>query len=183
MQIEDGTGTGKTVKVGANNRLHVDGLIKTAEHEANHRDGNAFSVLFEATPTGAGDCFFYMKNLNDLDIIVEGVGMFLPAAEFFTVVIKDEGIPVGGGTITPTNLNAGSGNTADGTFQDGNDITGLTGGVTAYKIERLAASGQEYENFEQDIILPKNAVLTLYIETGTTALHGFLDFYFTEKTT
>jgi hypothetical protein len=178
MKIDDGTGTGKQVRVDDENRLHVNSLSKTAEHEANHKNGEAYSISFSATPTGAGDCFFYMKNTDDKDMIIEGISMYLPAAEYFDIVLGDSGIPSGGSTVTPVNLNLGSGKSANGTFLQGNDITGLSGGSTAYRIYKLASTGSEYENFEQDIILPKNSILTLYVQTGTTALAGFLDAYY-----
>jgi hypothetical protein len=178
MQLEDGTGNAYKVKIDKTNRLHVDALVKTAEHQANHSMGKSYAVNFSATPAGAGDCFFYMKNEDDLDIVAEGMSLYLPAAEYVDIVLGDEGTPVGGGAVTPVNLNGGSGNEATGTFQDGNDITGVSGGSVAYRIYKLASTGSEYINFEQDLILPKNSVFTLYVQTGTTALAGYVDFFY-----
>jgi hypothetical protein len=177
MKLTDGTGNSYAAKVDDGNRLHVVSLTKTSEHAANHDEGEAYSISFSSTPTGAGDCFFYIKNEDEKDMIIEGIGMYLPAAEYFDVVIGDSGTPVGGSDITPVNLNAGSGKTASGTFLSGNDITGLSGGSVVYRIYKVSGTGSEYNNFDQDIIIPKNATFSLYVQTGTTALAGFIDLY------
>ena len=175
--IEDGKGSGISAGVSGTNRLLTTSISASPEHAANHNDGEAYSLLFDATPAGAGDCFFYMKNTGEKDIIVEGFYFHLEANEYVDVKLNDSGTPVGGGSITPVNLNTGSGNTATGTFQDGNDITGLSGGSTVYRIYHASAQSSTYHNFEQDLIIKKNGVLTFYIETGTAALDGVIDFY------
>ena len=181
LTIEGGTGNGYSAGVTSENRLLTDCVTKSIEHQTNHTDGKSFSIPFSATPTASGDCFFLMKNEDDLDIVIEGVNLYLPAAEYFDIKIGDTGTPIDGTDITPVNLNAGSGILADGTFQQGNNITGLSGGSTAYRIHKLAGTGTENHNFEQDIILPKNTVLTMYVQTGTTALDGFIDFYYHDE--
>ena len=89
-------------------------------------------------------------------------------------------LPAGGSSIIPVNLNSGSGNIADGVFQHGNDITGLSGN-TAYRIYHESSNETKYINFEMDIILPKNTAFAMYAGTGTTALVGFLDIAYAES--
>jgi len=176
--IEDGTGTSNTVKVDSENMLASSCVTSSTEHHANHKHGTAFSVNFSATPTGAGDCFLYVKNTDEEDLVIEGFGLMCEADEYFDVKLGDVGTPVGGSAVTPVNLNAGSGKTATGTFQNGNDITGLSGGSVAYRIYHTNTKGTGYNNFEMDLIIPKNNTLTIYCQTGTTALAGFVDMYY-----
>jgi len=176
LQIEDGKGSGRTAGVDSDNRLSVNAIIQSTEHHANHIGGKAFSVIFNATPTGAGDCFLYIKNTSEDDMTIEGFGLWLVANEYIDVKINDIGTPVGGTDITPVNLNSSSGTTAIGTFQNGNDITGLSGGKTIYRKYHASSSGSADYNFEQDIILKKNGTVSFYCQTGTTALSGHVDF-------
>jgi len=178
LQIESGSGNGKVLEINDQNRLLANCVVASPEHHANIVEGDSYSVNFSATPTGPGDCFLYMKNEDDRDMVLEGVGLYLAATEYFEVYIGQVGAPVGGTTITPTNLNAGSGNTADGTFENGNDITGMSGGSLAYRYYHLSANETTYHNFEQDIVIPKNYTATVYIQTGTTALNGFIDVFY-----
>jgi len=65
-------------------------------------------------------------------------------------------------------------NTADGAV----DITGLSGGSTFQKIWLTAASDTQMFNFEQDIIIPKNNVFTIYCVGGDTLIRGTVVFNF-----
>ena len=176
IQIEDGKGSGRNAEVDNNNHIVVNAISQSIEHYVNHVEGNAFNLLFDATPTGVGDCFLYIKNTGDEELSFEGMWLKLAADEYIDVKLNDTGTPIGGGSITPANLNSGSGNTVTGTFQDGNDITGLSGGTTVARLYHASGNGSKDYNFDQDIILAKNGVLTLYCETGTTALAGMLVF-------
>jgi len=172
----DGGGKGYQAGVNSENRLKTLSVTSSAEHHANHHDKTAYSLLFDATPTGAADCFLYIKNTDSTDMIVEGFGLKLIANEYIDVKIGDTGTPAGGGAIVPANLNGGTSATATGTFEDGNNITALSGGTTVYRIYHASSNGTTDYNFEQDIILPTNSTLTMYCQTGTTALAGYIDF-------
>ena len=180
LRIEDGKGSGRNAGVDSDNRLSVNAITQTTEHHANHIGGKAYALNFDAVPSNAGDCFLYMKNTDEDDMTIEGMNLWLATSEYIDVKIGDEGTPAGGGAITPVNLNSSSGKTADGTFQDGADITGLSGGALAYRIYHANSAGSTAYNFEQDIILKKNGVLTAYCQTGTTALAGFVDLNYHE---
>lgn len=172
MKIESGVGNGYSVKVDSENRMYVEAITKTSEHMANHKYGKAFSLVFQVTPTGAGDCFFYFKNNDDEDIIIEGLDAYVSATEYFEVRINNTGTPVGGTDLTPVILNTSSGFSPPITCQYGVDITGLNAGDIAYRYFMVTGSGTKTINFDQDIILKKNGVMTLWIQTGTGAV-GF----------
>jgi len=178
MQIEDGGGSGRRATVDIEQRLDVHAVTATAEHSVNHNDGEAYHLLFAQTPTAANDCFLYMKNnSNNKDICIEGIWFRVASAEQIVMKMGDTGTTSGGSAATPANLNAGCGKVADGTFETGNDITGLSGGVTIEKYW-LANTATQHYNFEQDIIIPKNGVFTMCAATGAVAVAGTVVFNF-----
>ncbi len=174
LVIEDGTGSGSSAEV-KENKLLVSGVLSTQEHYANHNQGQGFNVLFSVTPTGAGDCFLYIKNEHpDLALSIEGIWIKDASDEYIEFKFNDLGTPVGGNSITPVNMNTSSGNIAIGTFQQGSAITGLTGGDTIHKIYHANTNESIYRNFNMDLLLGANGVLTVYAGTGTTAIEGVL---------
>jgi hypothetical protein len=178
MQIEDGGGTGRRATVDNEQRLDVHAVTATTEHDVNHRNGEAYHLVFSQTPTGANDCFLYIKNNSDTkDLCIEGIWFRVASAEQVLMKLGDTGTTSGGTTATPANLNAGSGKVADGTFEVGNDITGLSGGTTIEKYW-LANTASSHFNFEQDIIIPKNGIFTMYAVTGAVAIAGTVVFNF-----
>ena len=185
MIIEDGTGHGFTARVDSENRIHTEAVTTTLEHHTNQNEGLSFNALFAVNPDGADDCIFYLKNNNEIDLIIEGVWWNTSAAEEVYYKLGDAGTAVktNGADITPSNLNAGSGkiadvicysNTADGAV----DITGLSGGTTIQKIWLVAAETTLYINCEQDIILPKNQTFSIYCVGGDSLLRGTVVFHF-----
>lgn len=176
--IEDGSGRGFQVKVDSSNRLYVYAISESLEHHTNIIHGESYNLLFSQTPTGAGDCFLYMKNLNDEDIILEGIVLNTATDETIEIKISDVGTALGGVDVTPVNLNGGSNNQAQGTFQTSNDITGLGGGFSLFKFFIKGGGSSDFFNFDQDIILPKNRTLTLYGTNGSIQIDGFLSFFY-----
>ena len=187
MIIEDGKGTGRTAKVNSENMLHTLAVTQTIEHHVNLAEGDSYNALFAVNPDGADDCIFYLKNLADENIVIEGVWWQTSAAEEVYYKLGDVGTAVktNGADITPANLNAGSGhiadclcysNTADGAV----DITGLSGGRTIQKLWLTSAETTSF-NCEQDIVVPKNQTFTIYCVDGDTLLRGTVIFYFHDK--
>jgi hypothetical protein len=180
--IEDGKGSGRSVEVDVNNHLVVNAITQSSEHFANHTNGIAYNILFEVTPdeslSADGYCFLYVKNGSENDMIVEGFWLWLATNEYIEIRLGDSGTPVGGSSITPANLNSASGLPAIGTFQSGTKITGLTGGVAVNRFYHASNSSSQFTNFDQDLILEKNGVLTMYAEVGGTALHGTLSIHY-----
>ncbi|MCK5018286.1 MAG: hypothetical protein KAS32_14610 [Candidatus Peribacteraceae bacterium] len=174
--LTDGQGTGKTLGIDSDNRARVNSVSQSTEHFINHIKGVAYNLLFSATPSATDDCFLYFKNESETDIVIEGFWLHLEANEYIDIYLDQTGTPIGGSDITPVNLNSGSGKSAEGTFQNGNDITGITGGVKPFRIHHASSQGSTYRNFNQDIVLTKNGVFTMYCETGTTALDGIIVF-------
>lgn len=163
------------------------GVAASPEHHANHEHQKAYSTPFAVDPDGAGDCFYYLKNLDAEDLVIEGIKLSLTGADEIQVVIGDIGTAAktSGADISPVNLTSGSGeepnlicysNTADGAV----DITGLSGGKITEIIYTIAATGTGYYNFECDIILPKNKTFSLYSVGGDVVIRGTVIFTYHE---
>ena len=179
MIIENGGNTGHKLVVTSEGRAKAACVSASIEHHSNHTHGLAYNAVFAVNPDGAGDCFFYLKNNAEDDLCVEGFWITTSDAEEIYVNIGDTGTAVktNGADITPVNLNAGSGNTADVTcysnISDGAvDITGLTAGRTVNKYWLTAASDTQFFNFESDLIIPKNYSYSMYALGGDTLLRG-----------
>lgn len=177
LQIEDGTGKGYLASVNDNNQLRVSAVTSTIEHYANHNQGRAYNLNFSVTPTSAGCCFLYMKNTDsEREISIEGVYIMTEADDYIDFKFDDVGTPSNGTVITPVNLNTRSGNVAIGSFQSGNQIKSLSGSVLVQRLYHANSAASVYTNFEQDIVLDTNGVLTAYIGTGGSFLYGTVVF-------
>ena len=184
MFIEDGTGSGNSAQVTDENLLKTLAITRSLENHANQDEGEAYNALFAVNPDGAGDCIFYLKNNSNTDLIIESIWWQTSAAEEVYYKLGDVGVPVltNGSVITPANLNAGSGNSADctcysNTADGATDITGLSGGTTIQQLWLTSAQSTLF-NCEADIVLTKNQVFTIYCVGGDTLLRGTLSFHY-----
>ena len=178
ITIEDGVGTGRSAAVDINNRVMVNSISSTIQHFVNHRLGKAFSVGFSVTPTGPLDCFGYITNLDEDDMVLGSI-MFRSASDE-TVIIKlgDTGTAVGGATVTPVNRNAGSGNIADVTAEYGVNITGFAGGSNVASVFVKGGESSKQVEINSSLIIPKNKTISFYVQTGTSAIVLGTSIYF-----
>jgi len=178
--IEDGQGKGNSAGVSEENRLLSECITSSNEHHVNHLHAQAYNVYFEQSPTANNDCIFYMSNDNDIDMSIEGLRLSVSGACEIYCQINDKGTRLTATALTPVNLNGGSGNAADGTFERGADLDGatstITGGSEFERIKLIAATPTQMFNFEQDIILPKNSTMTIWCDTSTVTVNGTVIF-------
>jgi len=180
--IEDGHGTGKTMRIVEGDKAFVKAVTTTEEQEINHDHGDAYHLVVSQSPTAADDAICYIENSSDVDMIIEGItiaAVNATADDSIYFKLGDVGTRNSGSAVTPVNTNSGSGKTATGTFEKGADLDGgsatLTGGA---EVDRLVLAGETdqisaYYNFQHDFILPKNKTLTTWIggsATGTWSL-------------
>ena len=172
FQIEDGQGTSRTAGVDDENRLKTLAITRSMEHASNQKHGTAYNVVFSQKPKAADDCIFYMKNTDDTDMVLEGLTIGVTDAganESIYFKLGDSGTRDSATDIVPSNLNSGSGNKADGDFEKGEDLTAgtLDGGTEFERIVLAAAAATDKVsstfNFNQDVVLKKNGVFTIYI--------------------
>lgn len=170
ITIEDGKGRGILAGVTEKNQLLVDSSSADLIHFINHSDGQAYSLTFAITPTGANDCFCYIKNTSTNNLNINTTTLAAASDEVIQVKLKDTGTPVGGATATPVNRNTSSNNTAIGTFQTGVDITGLSGGSVVDQFFIDGATNSQKYSWASTLIIGQNQVATLYAVTGAIAL-------------
>ena len=167
MHIEDGTGGGYKAQVTPENKFRVYGVAESEQLHFNEDKGQMYSVLVDVVTTGAGgdDCFLYLHNNNDEDLVLTSFKVYVTSSADIYINLGDSGTPVGGTDVTPVNRNAGSGNSADCICQSGSSITGLNGGL---EVDRIAFAGVPNQSikygWDSHIILPKNTVVTFYAE-------------------
>lgn len=177
--IDNGKGDGGfTATVNKEGKLEVCAVTNSFQKHVNETHGGTYSMLINKTPTGADDCFAYLKNDSDDDMMVSSINLCATSDESIQLKINDEGTPVGGTVTTPTNRNAGSGNSAGGTFQTGVDITGLSGGDIVDYVCLDGAVGTDKHIWNSFIILPKGKTMSLYATTGGIALKGSITLNF-----
>jgi len=162
----DGTSVGVT----DDHRLATSSIASTKEHEVNHVEGQAYSVGASVTPTGAGDCFLYIKNDSDTDLVLSEFMLYAASDEFFTFKLGDSGTPSGGTDSVPVNRNAGSSNLAEATVQTGVDITGLSGGSPVLSFFKKGGESSERVAPISTFIVPKNRIFTGYVTNGGIAV-------------
>ena len=161
-------------------QLLVCAVNRTIDMECNQVDGASYSLLISQTPTGAGDCFCYIKNNDSKDMVLSSMKLYVASNETITIKLNDTGTSSGGSAATPANRRAGCGNPADIDCETGNDITGLSGGD---EVEGLFVKGAESSKrfaWLSGIIVPKNNTLTLYVTTGAIAIKATLSMHFCE---
>ena len=184
IQIEDGTGSGKTVKVNDENRLLTYSVIETEPQHCNEEEGRVFRALAFITPNIVNPsietetCFFYIKNGSTDHLRIYKIKFWVENNEIIDIYINKSGSPVGGIEVVPSNANFGSGNQAEGTFLKGNDLTGLSGGTLIGRV-RVSADHNTHEvNFDATLILPKNNTLVLSTPTGGNDIEMITAFYY-----
>jgi hypothetical protein len=169
------TGIGQSVTAGG---MAINKAIcQTITEHSNQHEEESYSAVMSVTPTGAGDCFFYIINDSDIEAVVTSLKLYAAAAETIQVKIRDTGTVGGTHTaLTPVNRHAGSGKIADVTCESGVDITGLSGGDI---VDELVAGTVMYRwQWQSGLIIPKNRMVSLYAETGAIAIKATLGFCF-----
>jgi hypothetical protein len=185
-QIEDGHGTGATVKVVGGDKLYVKAVTSTREHEVNHDDGQAYHIPFSQSPSAADDCIFYMKNTAEGDMVIEGIGIGVvdcTADDSIYFKVGGSGTRNDATALIPANVNEGSGNSAEGTFEKGVDLDGVSATFAgATEMDRVVFAGitdvtSFHFNFPQDVIIQKNRVFTIWVGGSATGTY-YLTVYF-----
>lgn len=169
MQIEDPQ-TGNKLKITSEFMAKVIAVCTAIQFHVNCKTEEAYSIIISKTPTAAGDCFLYLKNLSDEDLLVYSICTYAASDESVQIKLGDTGTSSGGSANTPVNRNAGSGNAADCTCEDGVNITGLSGGSVVEDIFIDGVTSMKKYRWKTGLVLKKNDVLTLYAVTGGIAL-------------
>lgn len=177
--IEDGGGSGTKAKVTTNGRVRGYVVTESEDRHYNEDDGQVYSLVISQTPTGADDCFAYIKNNSSDDLVMTGFMTYAASDEFIYIKLGDDvSSAAGGSTATPANRNAGSGNTANVTAETGNDITGLTGGTEVERLHFDGATSSIHHEWFSGFVVPQNQSISFWAENGAIALKCTVAFYF-----
>lgn len=177
--IEDGKGTGSKAEVTTEGLLRTEATSIPFAFHVNEHHQEAYSIIVEKTPAGAGDCFFYIKNDGDMKFI--GIEILLAVETSLETISMRAGLvgtPIGGTERSLLNVNAGSGHKADVTCYDGTDITGLVGGADIFKFRIAPDETSRLFKTDTYMILPKNHNMALYVTTGGIPIHCVMSMVF-----
>ena len=188
LSIEDGTGKGYQASVDNENHLEVHGVIETIPYYLNKTHASLYSMVFNdgsAATAGTNDSLLYIKNSSDSTLVIFSFEMCSDTANFWYLKTGVTATATTGGNVTavtPTNLNASSGNTAEGTFiTDDGDTMLLTGGS---EIARwyVTANLMYTVNLGGGVVLKKNDTIGLFkVTTGADTFLGHITFgYFND---
>lgn len=135
------------------------GYSATMHMEAHAGDaGDAYTILIEATPGSTDIDFFYMKNSSGKTLRIYKIKARSASGDV-EIQIKTgvTGTPAGGTAITPVNALVGSGNLAEGTFEQRSGDLALTGGnVFDLLFIDSATADEKVYNYSGEIALLKN---------------------------
>jgi len=177
--VNDANGTPQTVD--DEGRAHTFCVNVSEEHHSNKDHGAAYTWQFSDDPDAADDCIFYIKNNDDKILVLEGIDLFITDACEVYLKVGGSGTTAAGTAITGTNMNPGSGEVADVTcLHDGDVEAGgtFTGAVECNRWIYSAAKDTYNINFPVDIIIPKNQVFSLWVDTIAIVITGTLYGYF-----
>lgn len=173
--ILDGTTGAFRAKVDSDNRLWTLAISVPYQHHNAHTHQAAYSLVAQQTPTGADDCFVYLKNENSDDLNVWELCLTCAAAEDIEVW-SVTGTAVGT-DYTPVNLYVGSGKQPQTTCKVGNDVTGLTK-VKLIKRYKMEAGKTQHIYVSTAIIVPESHAIAIYAVTGTALTDVCAEFDF-----
>lgn len=174
--------SGNVAGVTSENRLKVTSVSSSIEHHINHDEGKAFNMIIDVTTDSTDNCFTYIKNLDSDPLTIEGIYIYVGGATDVSLRIGASGTRNAATTILPANLNAGSNNEANGTFETGADLAGgaatLNGTeVTVFKFKFTGETATKFFNFDQDVIIPQNQTITLW-SSAVVAIDAMLPFHY-----
>lgn len=177
--------TQQGAKVDDEGHIHTTAVAVTSGQHTNQVEAESYAVPFAVNPDGAGDVIFYLKNLDDVDIVIEYLDYTSSAAEeiYFKIAETGTAVATSGVTLVPANVNAGSGNTANvtclGNTGDGAvDITALSGGREIDRIWITALADNKRFEFPSGTILTKGQAFSIYCVGGDTLIRGTVHFHF-----
>lgn len=170
MMIQDGKGTGSEAQVDSENRLRVFAVGEPVDKHVNIHTGKVWSLPFTVTPVGAGDYFFYLKNISTENYSLTDVRVNAASADVIGLHIVT-GTPVFtvGTDITPVGRNTGVTITPTATVKSDTDTTGLTDGGEVYFLT-CEANKMAHLSMSANVIIAPGGAIALQAATGTAAL-------------
>ena len=175
--IRDGTGSGYLAKVTDDNALYIHGSVENMGLHKAVENSEYFAASFSSQATGVADVVGYIKNSSTTkNMIIDFFSVYSSAATQLHVHLNGSGTPSGGSTVVPANSTSGSGVAADGVFQQGSDITGLSGSTNIYVSVTPADETKVYRDVP--IVLPPNQTMHFINYQNTATAYIGVGFYY-----
>ena len=181
FSLKDGRGTGRTAKVDGEGRLHGYATTEPEEQHTNRLNQDAYISYIDLTPTGAGDTFYYLKNTDTRDLIINWYRIWSVAgAEAIDIYKNKDGSPSNTTDIVPVNANFASKKFATVTNHESVDMGGLSGGTLVDRL-RLSGDGNDVvEVYPGGLVLPQGSILTAQVLNGAIPIEFTISFYYTK---
>ena len=127
MMIEDGKGSGFKAQVNDENQVETSAVcIDMVEHKNKDHHVLWYLPLDAVAPSGATKFFYLGNSAGQFNVVISKIRLSSTVAGIFRF-LKVTGTPAGGTAVAPTSLFLSSMQIpADGVFQSGVSITGLT---------------------------------------------------------
>ena len=111
-------------------------------------------------------------------MIITQMGIWSQSAQYVEPYINPVGTPTNTVSLTPVNMNLGSGLTASGYFYSGNPINGISGGTRITRFRIPANNATNFNSLDSKIVIPKNNIFVLYSSAENTSIEFTFNFYF-----
>lgn len=171
-----GAGNSRVAEVNPEGRLRTVAVTSQPEYHINWANELAFVIQVNVTPSPSAN-FYYHKNESNYSMIVEDLEVYSENNEVVTLYKNPIGTPTGGTSTIPSNSNFGSSKTADGVFQYGSDLGGLTGGTQHSRTHIIGGEENKY-TFKNWVVMPKNSTFMLYAKNGNSELDLTIPFFY-----
>ena len=175
LQIEDGHGSGKTLKIDSEGRATVLAVTQPEDLHINQENGKIWSIPFDGlNPAGAGDFVVYIKNTGNKTLKISDIRVTADTTATQLEVHHVSGTVAGGSAITPVTRNLGSANEPSGIIESGTDLTGLTSQGILFFIQCVTVGKEEHLHTTSNLLLTKGTAIALLVETATANLTGVI---------
>ncbi len=158
-------------------------VIESLEGHTNRHHKKSYTWQFSNDPDANDDCIFYIKNNDELPLILEGLNLFITAACEVYLKIRGAGTTAAGTVVTGVSVNGGGADDSDVTCLHDGDVEagGTFAGAVEFERLKYSAAKDSYDfNFPMDVVIPKNAVFTLWVDTAGVVVTGTLYGFFHE---
>ena len=172
-----GGSNGNVADVNDKLELHVLAITETEEHRINEEDGLVWTLAFEdLNPAAADDAVIYLLNTGDENLVILEAHFDCAVAASQVEIHGVTGTATSGNTAAVQSNKVGSGASPTATIETGTDIGGLTSTGILALLQCVVADTQYSRIFDYKIILPKNAAISVQVQTGTANLSGYIVF-------
>ena len=166
IEIDDGRGRGLSASVSEDNRLNVSSKSAPRPFYVSRDSGLSFSVSSIDAAAAADDVILYLKNTSSTRNIFLGSVHVSAVEAVLWKLWRVTGTAAGSTALTPTNLNASAGISAEATVRGNGAVTGLTLSELIH-VTRHDTNSKDTMGLLGALILGPNDAIGVEYDTGT----------------